>query len=409
MHSILIVDDVEAIHEMLDTVVQPAGYTTIYAKDGEDAISIYKEKCPDLVLTDLKMEPMGGLELASCLKKIDPNAIVIVMTGYANVENAMASMKLGAFDYLTKPFKLDQLMAAINRADERIKALINSESHNSNFALLGDSEASQKLKQSVNRIAKSSSPALIKGPKGTQKDLVACAIHAANADEEETNERPIESIDCEAHSTEELVSSLIGSDKCGGSLVAKAAGGTILVENIDHLPIQLQPDLGNAIRKAKGKTRFLFTTAVDLDGIVASGKFDESLFYRISTQTVECPSLEERLEDIPLFAKSVLRGIGKDSVVISADAKRILQNYGWPGNFYEFRHVVENAATDCSGNTIEESDLPDCIRETKQWSTLATFLEAAGREYKTRILNACQGDPEKAAKILGCEPPSYRN
>jgi len=403
MQSILIVDDMESIHEMLDTVVQPAGYTTIYAKDGDDAISIYKEECPDLVLTDLKMEPMDGLELMKRLKEIDPNAFVIVMTAHADVENAMASMKLGAFDYLTKPFKLDQLMAAINRADERISAMIASEGHDSNFALLGGSDASQKLKQSVSRIAESNSPALIKGPKGTQKDLVASAIHAASASEEE-NERPFESIDCAEHSTDELIARLIGSDKCGGELVEKAAGGTILVENVDRLPIELQPDLGNAMRKAKGEARFLLTTAADLDGAVAEGAFDESLFYRISTQTIDCPSLEKRLEDISLFAKSVLQGIGKESVKISDDAQRLLQNYGWPGNFSEFRQVIENAAADCSDDTIEASDLPDCIRETNQWSPLADYLEAASREYKTRILNACQGDSKRAAKILGCEP-----
>jgi two-component system response regulator HydG len=403
MQSILIIDDMESIYEMLDTVVQPAGYTTIYAKDGYEAVSTYKEKCPDLVLTDLKMEPMGGLELMKRLKEIDPNALVIVMTAHADVENAMASMKLGAFDYLTKPFKIDQLMAAIKRADERISALIASEDNDSNFALLGDSDASQKLKQSVSRIAESKSPALIKGAKGTQKDLVASAIHAASVTKEENEKRPFESIDCAEHSTDELIDRLIGSDKCGGGLMEKAAGGTILVENVDRLPIELQPDLSNALRKVKGEARFLFTTTTDLDGAVASGGFDESLFYRISTQTIDCPSLERRLEDIPLFAKSILQGTGKESVKISDDALRLLQNYGWPGNFAEFRQVIENAAADCSDDTIEVSDLPDCIRETNQWSSLADYLETASREYKTRILNACQGDPEKAAKILGCQ------
>lgn len=403
MQSILIVDDMESIHEMLDTIVQPAGYTTIYAKDGDEAISIYKEKCPDLVLTDLKMEPMGGLELLRRLKEIDPNIFVIVMTGHADVENAMASMKLGAFDYLTKPFKLDQLLAAINRADERIDAMIASEGHDSNFALLGDSDASQKLKQSVSRTAESNSPALIKGPKGTQKELVASAIHGASSNEEENDERPFESIDCGEVSPDELVEQLIGPNKCGGRLVEKVAGGTLLIENIDRLPIELQPDLGNAIRKAKGEARFLFTTAADLDAAAADGTFDESLFYRISTHSIDCPGLDKRLEDIPLFAKSVLQGLGKESVQISDDTQRLLQGYDWPGNFAEFRQVIENAATDCSDDTIEAPDLPDCIRETKQWSSLADYLEAASREYKARILNACQGDSKKAAKILGCE------
>ncbi|MEC7906016.1 MAG: response regulator [Verrucomicrobiota bacterium] len=403
MQSILIVDDMEFIHEMLDTVVQPAEYTTIYAKDGDEAISIYKEKCPDLVLTDLKMEPMDGLELMRRLKEIDPKIFVIIKTGHADVDNAMASMKLGAFDYLTKPFKLDQLMAAINRADERIDAMIVGEGHDSNFALLGDSDASQKLKQSVSRTDESNYPALIKGPKGTQMELVASAIHGASSDEEENDEQPFESIDCEEVSPDELVEQLIGPNKCSGRLVEKVAGGTMLIEYIDRLPVELQPDLGNAIRKAKGEARFLFTTAADLDAAAADGTYDESLFYRISTQSIDCPGLDKRLEDIPLFAKSELQGLGKKSVQINDDAQRLLQGYDWPGNFAEFRQMIENAVTDCSDDTIEVPDLPDCIRETKQWSSLAGYLEAASREYTARILNACQGDSKKAAKILGCE------
>ena len=147
----------------------------------------------------------------------------------------------------------------------------------------------------------------------------------------------------------------------------------------------------------------MFTTAADLDAAAADGTFDESLFYRISTHSIDCPGLDKRLEDIPLFAKSVLQGLGKESVQISDDAQRLLQSYDWPGNFVEFRQVIENAVADCSDDTIEASDLPDCIRETKQWSSLADYLEATSREYKVRILNACQGDSKKAAKILGCE------
>ncbi|HCR29115.1 MAG TPA: hypothetical protein DIV79_03765 [Opitutae bacterium] len=252
-------------------------------------------------------------------------------------------------------------------------------------------------------MAESNSPVLIKGPKGTQKELVASAIHGASVGEDE-NERPFESIDCANSASDEIVDRLIGSDKCGGGLVKDAARGTVLVENVDQLPIELQPDLGSPMRKAKDEARFLFTTAADLDGAVADESFDESLFYRISTQSIDCPSLEKRLEDIPLFAKSVLQGLGKESVQISEAARRLLQSYGWPGNFTEFRQVIENAAADCSDDTIEEADLPDCIRETNQWSSLADHLEAASREYKARILNACQGDSKKAAKILDCKP-----
>jgi len=132
-------------------VIQPIGYSTVYARTGEEAISIFKEKCPEIVLTDLKMPNMDGLELMSRIKEIDSNAVVIMMSGHADIDNALASLKLGAFDYLTKPFKVDQLMTALNRASELVKVNVASEEHDSSIALLGDSAAAQKLKERVSQ------------------------------------------------------------------------------------------------------------------------------------------------------------------------------------------------------------------------------------------------------------------
>ncbi len=391
----------ESIHEMLDTVVQPLGYTTIYASNGEDAISLFKEQCPDIVLTDLRMSPMDGLELMKRLKEIDPNAIVIMMSGHADIENALASLKLGAFDYLTKPFKVDQLMAAIERAKEVIRESIESEAHDSNLALLGDAAATQTLKQAVARAANSPSPALIKGATGIQKSLIASAIH--NTLDTEENERPFVTFDCDAESEDAFSKQIMGPDNAGGETIQKAEGGTLFIANIDTLPQALQPSFGELVRDAKSKVKLIFSTREDLETRVSDGTFDDSLFYRVSSQTIEAPSLKNRLEDVPLFAKSVLQSLNREDVSLSDSARSLLQSYEWPGNFVEFKEVIDEASSNCSNQTISEDDLPERIRDVSSWTSLAEHLEKASEEYKARVLNACQGDAKKAAEILGCE------
>jgi len=391
----------ESIHEMLDTVIQPIGYSTLYASNGEEAISLYKEKCPEIVLTDLKMPNIDGLELMSRIKEIDPNAVVIMMSGHADVDNALASLKLGAFDYLTKPFKVDQLMSALNRASNLIKENIESDEHDSTIALIGDSDAAQKLKQRVAQIAASTSPVLIKGPAGVQKPLLAAAIHNAQFEEESA---PFIQFDCSEHSDAEVAKNLTGSDNSGGTLTEKAKGGSLLIANAHKLNMESQVAVGALLRELGSEIRFLFTTSGDIEAQVAKGNFDDSLFYRISSQTVEVPSLEERSEDIALLANSILQGLGKDSIGLSDQARTLLQGYQWPGNFVELKEVIEEAANHSKDGTINPDDLPNRIRETENWLNLSDYIEQASAEYKKRILRVCLGNAEKASAVLGCDP-----
>lgn len=401
MQSILIVDDMESIHEMLDTVIQPIGYSTLYASNGEDAISIFKEKCPEIVLTDLKMPQIDGLELMSRIKAIDPNAVVIMMSGHADVENALACLKLGAFDYLTKPFKVDQLMAALNRASKIIKDNIESEEHDSTIALLGESAAAQKLKQSVTQIAASTSPVLIKGPKGLQKPLLAAAIHNVQFEEEPT--APFIVFDGSENSDSVAAKEILGTDSSGGTSIEKAKGGSLLIANVHKLDRESQVAVGTLIQDKGSEVRFLFSTSEDIESQVARGNFDDSLFYRISSQTVDVPSLNERSEDIALLANSILQGLGKGSISLNDQARSLLQGYQWPGNFVELKEVIEEAANQCKDDTINSDDLPDRIRDTENWLKLADYVEQASEEYKKRILRACSGNAEKASSVLGCD------
>jgi len=390
----------ESIHEMLDTVIQPIGYSTLYASNGQDAITLFKEKCPEIVLTDLRMPEMDGLELMARIKEIDSSAVVIMMSGHADVDNALASLKLGAFDYLTKPFKVDQLMAAIERASKLIEERIQSEERGSTIALLGDSAPAQKLKQKIAQSASSSSPVLIKGPAGTQKDLIALAIHNAQFEE---SDALFLSFDAAEQSESDFAERVVGDEGKSGSLVEQANGGSLLLANVDSLSKESQVAVGELVREQGSAVRFYFSTSEDIEGLVAKGEFDDSLFYRISSQSVDVPGLNERSEDIPLIANSILQGLGDEPVSLSDPARTLLQGYSWPGNLVELREVMEGAATHCKDATIQVEDIPDRIRESESWPNLSDFIEQASNDYKRRILRVCFGDAEKASGILGCD------
>lgn len=399
MQSILIVDDMEPIHDMLDTVIQPLGFSTHYASNGIDALKLFQEKQPEIVLVDIKMSPMDGLELTKKLKEIDPDAIVIMMSGQADVENALLSLKLGVFDFLTKPFKFDQLLSAISRASDLLKS--RRESGDKDDALRGHSSAIRKLNQTIDRVANSTAPVLLYGEAGTQKSLVAAQIHRSQANRE--SDSPFVCYDCKENSAEAIREQLLGEDDRGGPLLQKADSGTLALANIDALPAELQSKVGNLIRDTKTQTRIICSTSKSLELLVEKTEFDESLYYRISSLVVEVPSLRQRSEDIPMIANSILRACGMGALEITDPARALLQAYRWPGNFKELQEAVEHASAHCSDDTIRVEDLPERMRDTSAWPKLADYIEEATSEYKRRVLQACHGDTEQAAQILGCQ------
>ncbi len=392
----------ESIHEMLDAVVQPLGYATLFAHNGDEAIATFEKERPDIVLTDIIMEPMDGLELAKKLKAIDPEAIVIMMSGQADEENALSSLKLGAFDFLTKPFKVDQLIAAISRAAALQKAKLQDNEEGGEDSLLGDSPAAEKLKQAVSRAANSATPVLLCGENGTRRQRIASVIHKSRVSE--ADEGPFISVDCNELGEDKIREQLLGPDSEGGALLEQAEGGTLFIANVEALSIETQRDADKLIRDIKTQTRFIFSTSENLESSVESGAFDDSFYYRISNLSIEIPSLRDQSEDIPLIAKSILASLEMESVSISDQARALLQNYRWAGNYTELKEAIEAAAMQCSDDTINPDDLPEKIRDLTSWSSLADHIEEATREYKKRVLRACHGDSEKAASILGCEP-----
>lgn len=403
MQSILIVDDLESIHEMLDSVIQPIGYHTAFATDGQAALEKLRRDRHDIVLTDINMKPMDGLDLLAQIKEIDPKAIVIMMSGYANVENATRSLKLGAFDYLTKPFKVDQLMAAIKRASaERKRRLEDSASDGTDLAsiLAGDSAAVRKLRDNIARHAKTNTPLLLVGDSGTQKSSIANIIHQKS----ENANGAFVSLDAKALDRDAFESSLFDSEGGRSEKVAGASGGTLLIANVDQVDRDLQPSLGNLIRDLKSETRVICTSSRDLERLVETGEFEDALFFRIANGMIEVPNLNDRAEDIPSIAVAYFSKKGFSNLGIGDRASALMQAYRWPGNYKELKEVLETLAANAEGDAIHHDMLPERMRDVSSWPTLDEYLEQQRQRYRAQVLNACQGDVAKAAEILGCEP-----
>lgn len=402
MQSILIVDDLESIHEMLDAVIQPIGYTTAFATDGEIALQKIRQERYDIILTDINMKPMDGLALLAQIKEADPTAVVIMMSGYANIENATQALKLGAFDYLTKPFKVDQLMNSISRAaGERQKRLDSggdSAAQNS-ILLSGDSEVAKLFADRINRAAKLTTPLLISGETGTQKANIAAVVHAKS----EAAGEPFITIDAKKLSPEELNEQIFNADGGPSETVLSAQGGFLFIANIDAIPNDKQIALGQIIRDLKGETRFICSSTRDLEQLVESGEFEDALYFRIANNAIQVPSLRDRPDDIAALALAYFAQQHLPFNALGERASALLQGYRWPGNYTEFQEVLSAAATNGEGQTIRQADLPEKLRDTSSWPSLAEYIDEQATRYKQAVMKACQGDTAKAALVLGIE------
>ncbi len=401
MQSILIVDDLESIHEMLEAVIQPIGYNTTFAISGEQALQKLQKETFDVVLTDINMEPMDGLELLSQIKEKDPDAVVVMMSGVATVENASAALKRGAFDFLTKPFKVDQLVKSVTRAvDERKKRrdLQSGVATDVATILTGNSSAAKKLNESIERHSKTKGPLLITGETGTQKASIASIIH----NQSESADGPFTTIDALKLDDDEFYAALYTPDGKASETIVSAQAGTLFIANIDRVTPKNQSNLGNLIRDIKGETRVICSSGQDLESLVEKGEFEDALFFRVATNTIEVPRLSERSEDLPAIIMSFLGKSGLSHVQLGEQASSLLQAYQWPGNYAELKEVlIASAEAGGDDNIIHHSNLPEKISDTTHWPTLQQFLDAQTVRYRSQVLKACQGDDDKAAQILG--------
>ncbi|HEY4989956.1 MAG TPA: response regulator [Opitutaceae bacterium] len=418
MPSVLIVDDLISIHEMLDAVIQPTGFSTAFATDGEKALTRYKAEKFDIVLADIDMKPMDGITLLKQLKQYDPNSVTIIMTAYASTESAVQALKFGAFDYLQKPFRVDELIATLRRGIEfrEIQAQRASAPSGTGVKLsdvetrlVGKSSQIKKLIQQVKKLAAVRTPVLLVGENGTGKASVAEILHGASGADQTHFVR----IDCSLSSEKSFRDGLLGENGEGGPWVREAKGGTLFLQHLQCLALPVQKELVSVLRNTAHGFRLVCTTTEDLEKMVDEGRFNDELFYRVASLPLHMPPLRDRKEDIPLLVKHFsMRAtntlVDTNVIEFTDDAMAVLSAYHWPGNLTEMFQLVSKIASTTETRVMTSEQLPLRLRQLENWPTLAEFTAGQEKQYMDRVLHACRKDKAVAAKVLGIDVSRLR-
>lgn len=413
MPSVLIVDDLLSIHEMLEAVIQPTGFSTAFATDGEKALARYKQEKFDLVLADIDMRPMDGITLLKELKQYDPTAMIVIMTAYATTENAVQALKFGAFDYLQKPFRVTELIATLKRGIEfkqfqsarEVSGLApGANTTDIDRRIIGKSAEITKLIQQVKKLATVRTPVLLQGENGTGKTAVAEVLHESL----DSPDAHLVRIDCSLCSETNFREGLLGPNGVGGSWVERAKGGTLYLQHLQCLPMEVQEPLVSVLRNTAHGFRLICATTEDLERLTEEGRFNDELFYRVASLPIMMPPLRERSEDIPLLAKHYAMNttnphFDTNMIEFTADAMALLKAYHWAGNLTELFQVISKAVSTTDARLITSEQLPLRLREINSWPKMAEYLSGQEKQYRDMALRACQGDKKTAAKVLGIE------
>jgi two-component system response regulator HydG len=432
-NSVLVVDDDTAHRTMLRTLIGGWGYEVSEADDGSSAISEVRERPYDLVLMDVRMLKVSGVEALREIKSFNPAVPVIIMTAYSSVESAVSAIKDGAYDYLTKPLDFDKLKLSLERAMEHLHLKEENRILKENLGIsfdrrniIGRSPAMAKLLETVALVAPSEATVLITGESGTGKELIAGAIHFNSA----RKEGPFVKINCAAITETLLESELFGHEK--GSFTGadrrkegrflQANGGSILLDEISEMPPTMQVKLLRVLQEreitrvggenaVKTDVRVIAATNRDLKEMIASGAFREDLYYRLNVVSLNTPPLRERKEDIPLLAQNFLdmfteKNRKKIKGFTPAAMDGIIK-YGWPGNVRELMNAVERAVVLARSEYLDEDDLPDVKKHSEEtagsvWPEMADMpLEEIEKASILRTLESLRGNKSETARRLG--------
>ena len=430
--SLLLVDDDEAFRAVMSGELERLGYQVRVACTGKEALAVLEESSPDVILLDLRLPDVSGLEVLPLLKEKEVEAEVIMLTGHGSIDSAIESVRLGAFDYLSKPCPLDELEIRIQRALEH--RAIHRRANILERGLtprdpgdwfVGQSDAFQELLQLTDRVAGSESTVLITGETGSGKEMVAKRLHARSP----RRDRPFVVVECAALQEELLQSELFGhergaftgADRAKAGLFEVADGGTIFLDEIGEVSPATQVKLLRVLdtstfrhvggtREIRVDVRVVAATNRDLTGMVGQGHFREDLYYRLSTILLRVPPLRDREGDIALLANHFVEilnarfGLEKS---ISPETVAALEHHDWPGNVRELLHAMERALVVCEGNRILPEHLPAALRPgsgpgpSHHPRGYLPSLEELEREHIQRVLARVQGHRGKAAEILG--------
>src|SRR5437763_5293599 len=390
--GLLVVDDEQSIRKLCMTIGNSLGYTCSEAESVETAVARIEQEAPDLILTDLKLPTQSGVELLQQAKSLSPRAEIAIMTGHGSIESAVDAMKLGAYDYIEKPFRVEKMRLLLQRMAEKVRLVTENEflrervnTEDNLDGIIGASANIQDVLRMVSRLKDSRTPVLVSGESGTGKELVARAIHFRGA----MAQTPFVAVDCGSLVPTLMESELFGYEKGAftGAMKSKAGlfqaanGGTIFLDEIGELPLEMQAKLlrvlqekevrpvGSNNRETVG-VRVIAATNRDLEAAYRSGTFRKDLYFRLNVVTVHVPPLRDRRSDIPVLVHHFLnRYAPGTNLHVTAAAMKSLLQYEWPGNVRELENCVARAITLGDRQVIDVNDLPPAIRAEGGGST----------------------------------------
>jgi two-component system response regulator HydG len=433
--TVLVVDDDRANLDSVSRIFQREGLSTLAASNGTEALDLLRKPEVSVMVTDLMMPGMDGQELLKAARTIRPDIEVVLMTAYATVETAVAAMKDGAYDFITKPLKRHALVKAVQKALEKqalvaenksLKAKLAEIGASGGKAMVGQSPAFRAMMDTLRQAAPSTATILLMGESGTGKELAARALHEHSS----RAKGPFIAVNCAALPESILEAELFGVERGAytGAVARRegrferASGGTLFLDEVGEMPLSAQVKLLRVLQEGeierlggtqtvKVDVRLVAATNKDLQKEVSEGRFREDLYYRLNVVEIRVPALASRREDIPLLADSFLRRFaaknGKTLRGFSEEALRILENYAWPGNVRELEHAVERAVVLARGEVLEASDLPESVRKGPLGSAgqlvipIGTPMEEIERRVIHETLRHTKGDKTLAARLLG--------
>jgi len=431
---LLVVDDEQSIRRLCMTIGNTLGYQCAEAESAEAALARLESDAPDLILTDLKLPAMSGVDLLKQTKILLPRTEVAIMTGHGSIESAVDAMKLGAYDYIEKPFRVEKMRLLLQRMAEKVHLVTENEflrervtTEQSLDGIIGTSANIQDVLRMISRLKDTRTPVLISGESGTGKELVARAIHFRGS----MAQTPFIAVDCGSLVPTLMESELFGYEKGAftGATKSKAGlfqaanGGTIFLDEIGELPLEMQAKLLRVLQekevrpvgsneKVNVDVRVIAATNRDLEAAYRAGTFRKDLYFRLNVVTVHLPALRDRRSDIPVLVHHFLDRYAKGSQIqVTPQAMKSLLQYDWPGNVRELENCVARAVTLGDQVTIDVKDLPPAIRSEQPESGQAPTQDSASlsttalaemeRMTILRVFEQARGDKALAGKMLG--------
>jgi len=438
--KIFLAEDERILRVSLADELRDAGYQVFEFAEASGVLQKLADESPDLLITDIRMPGIDGLELLEKVKQLSPETVVVVMTAFASVDTAIKALKLGAYDYLAKPFRNEEILHLTERVAElrdikkdnlRLQSQISEQFDFSSFA--GESDAVMKIFETVKSVAHSNASVLITGETGTGKEMLANIIHYNS----NRSNKPFVKVSCAILAREVFESELFGHEKGAFTGAEKsrkgrfemADKGTIYLDDIDDIPLELQVKLLRVLQEqevepvgttqaVKIDVRVVSSTKYDLKQLIGQGKFRDDLFYRLNVIPIHIPPLRERKIDIRILVKRFLQEFAQGkSIQIDQDALGILENYKWPGNVRELRNLIERLVLTTTGNQITVADIPaefikpdisdSNVEVNDQWN-----LEEIMASTEIKLIQAAMvrsgGNKSKAARLLDIPLSTFR-